>query len=83
MVIPVPRPISMFGSLPIHFTPLQRHTVTVASPSDLANAHKELQDRRGQFGITAIDDIKNTHDGQSFLLSDLDRNWWQIACVVN
>ena len=73
----------MFGSLPTHFPPLQRYTVTVASSSELAVAHKELQDRRDEFGITAIDAIKDTTDGQSFLLNDLDRNWWEIACVVN
>jgi hypothetical protein len=25
------------------------------------------------------DETKETDDGQSFLLSDLDRNWWEIA----
>ena len=73
----------MFGSLPTHFTPLQRYTVTVASSSEPANAHKELPDRRSEFGITAIEEIKDTRDDQSFLLSDLDCNWLEIASVVN
>jgi hypothetical protein len=38
-----------------------------------------LQARRAEFGITAIEEIKEIVDGQSFLLSDLDRNWWEIA----
>jgi hypothetical protein len=42
-----------------------------------------LQTRRDEFGITAIEKIKDTADGQSFLLSDLDRNWWEIAYQRN
>ncbi|HEX2260971.1 MAG TPA: hypothetical protein VHJ56_05010, partial [Candidatus Binatia bacterium] len=60
-----------------YLTPLQRHTVTVESTSALTAAHKELQTRRDEFSITAIEKI--TADRQSFLLSDLDRNWWEIA----
>jgi len=62
-----------------YLTPLQRHTLTVESPAALAEAHRELQARRAEFGITAIEEIKEIVDGQSFLLSDLDRNWWEIA----
>jgi hypothetical protein len=63
-----------------YLTALQRHTLTVESLSALADAHKELQTRRDEFDITAIETIRDTADGQSFLLSDLDRNWWEIAC---
>jgi catechol 2,3-dioxygenase-like lactoylglutathione lyase family enzyme len=61
-----------------YLTALQRHTVTVESPSALADAQRELQARRGEFGLAAIEEIKETTDGQSFLLTDLDRNWWEI-----
>jgi hypothetical protein len=53
--------------------------VTVESTSALTAAHKELRARREEFSITAIEKIRDTADGQSFLLSDLDRNWWEIA----
>ena len=66
-----------------YLTALQRHTLTVESPSALAQAHKELDDRREEFGITAIEKIKDTAGGPSFLLSDLDRNWWEIAYLEN
>jgi hypothetical protein len=66
-----------------YLTALQRHTVTVQSLSALIEAHKELQIRREEFGITSIDAIKGITDGQSFLLSDLDRNWWEIAWLDN
>jgi hypothetical protein len=66
-----------------YLTPLQRHTVTMESASALADAHKELQAHCHEFGITAIESIKDMADGQSFLLSDLDRNWWEIAYLKN
>jgi catechol 2,3-dioxygenase-like lactoylglutathione lyase family enzyme len=62
-----------------YLTPLQRHTVTVESAAALIKAHQELQARQAEFGITAIEAIKEITDGQSFLVSDLDRNWWEIA----
>jgi catechol 2,3-dioxygenase-like lactoylglutathione lyase family enzyme len=62
-----------------YLTPLQRYTVTVESPPALLEAHRQLQARSADFGIRSIDEIKDTDDGQSFLLSDLDRNWWEIA----
>jgi catechol 2,3-dioxygenase-like lactoylglutathione lyase family enzyme len=66
-----------------YLTPLQRYTVTVESASALAEAHRKLQARRDELGITSIDEIKDTKNGQSFLLSDLDRNWWEVACMAN
>ena len=66
-----------------YLTPLQRYTVAVESPSALGAAHDELQDRRDEFGTTAIAAIAENPGGRSFLLSDLDRNWWEIAWIAN
>ena len=66
-----------------YLTPLQRYTVAVDSPSALTSAHDELQNRRDEFAITAIDAIEDIVDGQAFLLSDLNRNWWEIAYLRN
>src|SRR5262245_8350975 len=66
-----------------YLTALQRHTVTVESPAALADAHRELQARRGEFGLATIEEIKDSTDGQSFLVSDLDRNWWEILYLNN
>jgi hypothetical protein len=38
-----------------------------------------LTERREEFGITAIEAVEETATGASFLLCDLDRNWWEIA----
>lgn len=62
-------------------TPLQRYTVAVKSAAALADAHREFNERRTVFRLTALEEIKETNDGESFLLSDLDRNWWEIATL--
>jgi catechol 2,3-dioxygenase-like lactoylglutathione lyase family enzyme len=64
-------------------TPLQRYTVAVDSPAALAEAHRGLDERRNEFGITAIEKIKEISGGESFLIGDLDRNWWEIAYLKN
>jgi hypothetical protein len=55
----------------------------VESAAALASAREELRSRSADFGITAIEDMKETAEGQSFLLSDLNRNWWEIAYLGN
>ena len=65
-----------------HFlTPLQRYTVAVESPAALSAAHRELGERRKELGLTTLEEIKETADSASFLLSDLDHNWWEIAAL--
>jgi catechol 2,3-dioxygenase-like lactoylglutathione lyase family enzyme len=66
-----------------YLTPLQRHTVTVESATALVKAHQELRARQAEFGITAIEAIQEITDGQSFFVSDIDRNWWEIAYLTN
>ena len=67
-----------------HFlTSLQRYTVAVESPTALAEANKGFLERREEFGIAAVGEIKETKDGASFLVCDLDRNWWEVACLQN
>jgi predicted lactoylglutathione lyase len=66
-----------------YLTPLQRYTIAVESPAALAAAHRDLNERRDEFGITSIEAVKETRVCQSFLLCDLDRNWWEIAYLNN
>jgi catechol 2,3-dioxygenase-like lactoylglutathione lyase family enzyme len=66
-----------------YLTPLQRYTVTVESSPALGEAHKELSTRREEFGITVIEEIKEITNSQSFLMSDMDRNWWEIAYLTS
>ena len=64
-----------------YLTPLQRYTVAVESPAALNDAHRELKERRDEFGLSAIEAIQDMAGGQSFQLCDLDRNWWEVACL--
>jgi len=66
-----------------YLTPLQRYTVAVESAAALADAHRDMTERREEFGTTAIDAIEESATGASFLLSDLDRNWWEVAWIEN
>jgi hypothetical protein len=59
---------------------LQRYTIAVASAEDLAEAHRGFRNRGAALGVTRIEEIRDTDDGRSFLLCDLNRNWWEIAC---
>jgi catechol 2,3-dioxygenase-like lactoylglutathione lyase family enzyme len=60
-------------------TPLQRYTLSVDSPAALAAAHREFDQRRDEFAINSVEAIKEIPGGQSFLICDRDRNWWEIA----
>jgi len=62
-----------------YLTPLQRYTVAVESPAALAGAHRELNERREEFGITSVDAINDIPGEQSFQICDLDHNWWEVA----
>jgi len=66
-----------------YLTPLQRYTVAVESSAALAEAHRELSERCEEFGVTSMEPIRETFYGESFLVSDRDRNWWEIACAGN
>lgn len=57
---------------------LQRFTIAVKSPAKLAEARAGLDARRGEFGIIDLSEIQSNAAGQSFLLCDLNRNWWEI-----
>jgi catechol 2,3-dioxygenase-like lactoylglutathione lyase family enzyme len=64
-------------------TRLQRYTVSVASASALAEAHRALSERRDEVGIASIEALREIPGGQSFLICDLDRNWWEVAYLNN
>ena len=64
-----------------YLSPLQRFTIAVASAEKLNEARHSLSVRREEFAITGIGDIEDTPDGKSFLLCDLNRNWWEIAAL--
>jgi hypothetical protein len=49
--------------------------------TDMASAHREFEERREEFSLTAIEEIRSNATGASFLLCDLDHNGWEIASL--
>ena len=62
---------------------LQRFTIAVETPAKLSEARDALEARRAEFGINEMSRIQYSETGQSFLLCDLNRNWWEIECACN
>jgi catechol 2,3-dioxygenase-like lactoylglutathione lyase family enzyme len=60
---------------------LQRFTIAVGSAVKLREAHQALDARHKEFAITDLGEIEHKSDGKSFLLCDLNKNWWEIACA--
>ncbi|MGZ8443878.1 MAG: VOC family protein [Candidatus Binatia bacterium] len=65
-----------------YLSPLQRFTIAVAAEEKLQETRENLSMRRSEFAITEIGDIQSTQDGRSFLVCDLNRNWWEIAAPL-
>jgi hypothetical protein len=63
-----------------YLSPLQRFTIAVACAAKLQEGREALNSRRNEFTITEIGDIHDTLDGKAFMLCDLNKNWWEIAC---
>ncbi len=63
-------------------TRYQRFTLAVDSPDAVRDAHRAFQARGRDWKITELDDLKETSDEVSFLFSDLNSNWWEIASAV-
>jgi hypothetical protein len=71
------------AELRVPLTRLQRYTLQVESPAALVEAHRGLKERGEQLGITELEEIKETGESVSFLLTDPDRNWWEIASPIS
>lgn len=61
------------------YSPNFRFTLTVGSPEGVAAAHEELEERGSELGVMELRDVQADGNTASFLLADLDGNWWEIA----
>jgi catechol 2,3-dioxygenase-like lactoylglutathione lyase family enzyme len=77
-VVSLQRPSEMRTPL----TRLQRYTLQVESSAALVEAHRGLKERGDQLGVTELEEIKETGESVSFLLSDPDGNWWEVSSPV-
>jgi len=63
-------------------TPLQRYTITVQSAAAVAEAHRWLEENGDELGVTQLGAIEERDGTASFILSDPDRNWWEVTSPV-
>lgn len=61
------------------FAPTFRYTLTLESAQAVEEAHAELSRQRADLGIMEVRPIETNGGGASFLLRDLDGNWWELA----
>ena len=59
-----------------HLAPVNRFTLKMESAAAVEAAHRELS---GSKSVTEVFELQRKNGGASFLFSDLDRNWWEIA----
>lgn len=62
-----------------YMRPEQRFTLAVESAAAVYNAREWLKQHQRDFAITELSDIQNQAGRASFLLSDLNQNWWEIT----
>jgi hypothetical protein len=59
--------------------PVNRFTLAVASAGAVEEAHGRFRELGKAGGTTELHDVREENGQVSFLLSDLDRNWWEVA----
>ncbi len=57
----------------------QRFTVAVESEDAVRDAHRWLRESGKELGVTGLEGIREKFGAASFLLSDPNKNWWEIA----
>jgi catechol 2,3-dioxygenase-like lactoylglutathione lyase family enzyme len=67
------------GGEPAHQTSENRFCLRVASPADVEVAHAAAHRETATYGIREIHPIVECDGHRSFLLKDLNGNWWEIT----
>jgi catechol 2,3-dioxygenase-like lactoylglutathione lyase family enzyme len=61
------------------FSPNFRFTLTLTDAQTVEQAHADLTRRRAELGITDFTTLTIDGDNASFLLRDMNGNWWELA----
>ena len=61
----------------------QRFTIAVESASAVEEAYQWLKQSGNRLGITELEETSEDSGVVSFLLSDLDRNWWEVTSPLS
>lgn len=65
-----------------YLRPVNRYTLKVASPSAVNEAHGEFAAGGAKIGIGEVGNIEDRDGEVSFMFSDLDKNWWEVAAPL-
>jgi catechol 2,3-dioxygenase-like lactoylglutathione lyase family enzyme len=62
-----------------YLAPMNRFTLRLGLAAEVEQAHGEFTRHRNTLGITEVRPLENPESRPSFIFSDLDRNWWELA----
>jgi catechol 2,3-dioxygenase-like lactoylglutathione lyase family enzyme len=68
-----------FRADPILPTRAQRFVLALESAAKVEEAYHAFSNSAQEIGITSLEPIQTSNGHASFLLSDLNRNWWEIT----
>lgn len=66
-------------SEPSLFSPNFRFTLTLDGPDSVDDTHRWLARCKSELGLTEVRDIQTDGASPSFLIRDMDGNWWEFA----
>ncbi len=58
---------------------VNRFTLKVGSADEVEEAHADFTANAKGYGLNEVGELRTDGDGASFIISDLDRNWWEVA----
>jgi catechol-2,3-dioxygenase len=62
-----------------YLAPVNRFTLKLGSPEEVEKAHHTFSQQSNPYGITETWDLERKNGQTSFIFSDLDKNWWELA----
>jgi catechol 2,3-dioxygenase-like lactoylglutathione lyase family enzyme len=62
-----------------YLAPVNRFTLQVNSPTEVAQAHREFTANGNSLGVTELGKLETTNGTTSFIFSDVDKNWWELT----
>ena len=72
-IVTLPRPRRRY------LAPVNRFTLQLESSAEVEGAHEEFKRGGKRLGITEVRPLVKAEERVSFLFSDLDCNWWELA----
>ena len=62
-----------------YLSPVNRFTLKLASSEKVFEAHERFKKSGKEIGITDVEEARQTNGNDSFIFSELDKNWWEFT----